>query len=347
MQFGALGRTRAFPFRAPKSKIKYWVHKEQEAMAVRRLLVPVSHAQMVRPRLRAAVAIARACRARIDVLHVRAIPQEAVPLLGEGISGAMIQDLVSLAESEAALRAEAVRDALEVARKAYDVPFATASAVGPVAIADGPSLTWTDVVGHEADETVWRGHLSDLIVLGRAEPEADDVTRATLNSALFESGRPVLVVPPDFGGAPAANDGAEGAYPVPELGRHVAVAWTASAESTRALAAALPFLARARLVVILSAPASGMAGTATEESGPTAAAGVVDYLALHGIEARVGTVPEAGGSVGSALLDAAVAAGADLIVMGAYTHGRLYEMILGGVTRHVLERSMIPLLMAH
>jgi len=294
-------------------------------MSVQRLLVPVCRAETVRPRLHAAIALAREFRAHIDVLHVRADPQESVPLLGEGVSGAMIEDLMAITDKESRARAAEVRTAVEEVRRSLDVPLVAAL---PAAGSERPTLAWHEVVGREDDETVRRAHLADLVVLGRPETAADEPTPTTLNAVLFESGRPLLVAPP-----------ALATLPLPALGRTVAVAWNDSAEATRALTAALPLLARAAVVVVLTA--------ATESLPAATASAVVDYLALHGIAARVGTVGEDSGPVGASLLDAAMAAGADLLVMGAYTHGRLYELILGGVTRHVLDRAAIPLLMAH
>ncbi len=303
-------------------------------MTLQKLLVPVSQPEVVRPRLSVAAAIARAFRAHIDVLHVRADPQEAVPLLGEGVSGAMIEDLMAMTEREGRHRAEAVRAAFDAARAALDLPLVDRARPAPAgaggAGAERPSIAWTERVGREDDEVVRDGHLSDLIVFGRPQGEGSAAAPSTLNAALFESGRPVLVIPPPPAGFEA------GGLPVHEVGRHIALAWNASAEATRALAAAMPFLVRADLVVVLCVG---------EEAGP--ATPVVDYLALHGVSARAGTVPSGTQSVGAVLLDAAVAGGADLLVMGAYTHGRLYEMIIGGATRHVLDHAAVPLLMVH
>lgn len=303
-------------------------------MSLQRLLVPLSQPEAVHGRLGMACAIARSFGAHIDVLHVRPDPQEAVPLLGEGVSGAMIDDLMTITDREGHHRAAAVRAAFDSARIALDLPLVERPNPDRVT-AERPSVAWTEVVGREDDEIVRQAHLADLIVLARPDDDGSPSAPTCLNAALFESGRPVLVAPP----LPAGVDktaAAGGGLPVVEPGRHVAVAWNASTESTRALTAAMPFLVRADLVLVLSA------GADAEPVGP-----VIDYLALHGVSARAGAAPVDSHHVGATLLDTATAAGADLMVMGAYSHGRIYEMIVGGATRHVLDNAAIPLLMAH
>ena len=85
----------------------------------------------------------------------------------------------------------------------------------------------------------------------------------------------------------------------------------------------------------------------TERTPGDAASGLIDFLAWHGVSAVAETLPEDVGSVGQAVLEAANAARADLLVMGAYTHSRLRQLILGGVTHDVLAHARLPLLMAH
>ena len=294
-------------------------------MSIRKLLVPVSGDDAARPALTAALRVATRFAAHVEALHVRPDPQESVPLLGEGVSGAMIEDLMRLTEEEAAGRATKAHALFAETCAASDVPVIAAADVHA-----GPSASWRDVIGREDDETVHRGRLADLIVLGRASGAADTVSTLTLNAALFESGRPVLVAPP----SPTAKAGARGPF-----GRRIAVAWNGSAEAARAVTAALPFLAVAEVVVLFSA--------ATAATPPEAAGELAAFLRWHGVAAQSGSLPDGTGPVGAAILQACAADDMDLLVMGAYTHSRLRELILGGVTRHVLEATPIPLLMSH
>jgi nucleotide-binding universal stress UspA family protein len=229
----------------------------------------------------------------------------------------MVEELIILTEKEAAARATTAKRHFEECRLRREIAVAHTPSLA------GPSTRWIEIVGRENDVTVAQGRLADLIVVGRSHSEANSGAAATLNAALFESGRPVLVVP-EF---------------APDVGKRIAIAWNGSSEAARSVSAALPFLKRAEAVLLFSA--------VTERTSADAVVGLVDFLAWHGISAVPEGLPERGGSVGHRILEAAGAAGIDLLVMGAYTHSRLRQLILGGVTHDVLGRARLPLLMAH
>ena len=286
-------------------------------MGIRKLLVPMGATEAGRQALETAFALAAALSAHVEVVHVRPDPQDAVPLLGEGVSGAMVEELIILTEKEAAARATTAKRHFEECRLRREI------AVAHTPSSAGLSTRWVEIVGRENDVTVAQGRLADLIVVGRSHAETDSAAAATLNAALFESGRPVLVVP-EF---------------APDMGKRIAIAWNGSSEAARSVSAALPLLKRAKAVLLFSA--------VTERTSADAVVGLVDFLAWHGISAAPQALAEGGGSVGHRILDAAGAAGIDLLVMGAYTHSRLRQLILGGVTHDVLGRARLPLLMAH
>jgi nucleotide-binding universal stress UspA family protein len=122
------------------------------------------------------------------------------------------------------------------------------------------------------------------------------------------------------------------------IGSRCCIAWNGTVEGASALTAAMPWLARAEAVRVLHAGAY-------QRRGPHAAE-VLPYLALHGITADVVEFAPANRDVGAGLLQSAAGFGADLLVMGAYSHSRLRQLILGGVTRHVLANAALPVLMA-
>jgi nucleotide-binding universal stress UspA family protein len=170
---------------------------------------------------------------------------------------------------------------------------------------------------------------SDLAVMARPRDEEGSGLRLDMiEGVLFHSGRPVLVAPPDWNGA---------------LGKTVAIAWDASREATRALAEARPFLAACAQAVVLTVDAKPKAFGHGDQPGLNIAA----HLERRGVKVRVDNLDSGGRSVSEALCDAAVNAGADLMVMGAYAHSRLREMVFGGATRDLLETAPVPLLMAH
>lgn len=123
--------------------------------------------------------------------------------------------------------------------------------------------------------------------------------------------------------------------PPPE---RIALAWNGSVEALRAIRAALPLLDRASEIVLLHAQ-TGQSRADDPDIGA--------WLERHGYAVTHCTdaIPEA--RAGAALLEAATAARADLLVMGAYGHSRLREWVLGGATRHVLDHMTLPVLMAH
>lgn len=140
--------------------------------------------------------------------------------------------------------------------------------------------------------------------------------------------RPVLVVPPDYHGEPIPGT--------------VVAGWDGSLQAIRALAAALPLLQRAASVKLaLINP-----DTLTELHGEEPGADMALYLARHGVSVEV-VIERTGATAGQALTALARACGAGLIVSGAYGHSRYREWVLGGVTRELLERAPVPLLIAH
>jgi len=167
----------------------------------------------------------------------------------------------------------------------------------------------------------------DLAVVGQAEPEKASPQELITESALFEGGRPVLVVPyiqeAEF-----------------KLGK-VLVCWDGSRAAARAAGDALPFLARAQGIEVLIV--AGERGKTDEIPG----ADVGQNLARHGLKVDVKRIVATQSDVANTILSYVADFGADLIVMGGYGHSRLREFILGGVTRGILEAMTVPALMSH
>jgi nucleotide-binding universal stress UspA family protein len=172
---------------------------------------------------------------------------------------------------------------------------------------------------------------ADLVVLSRdadPEPGLQPRVRRLPEHVALRGVRPVLVVPPDYADQPLAST--------------VVAGWDGSTQALRALAAALPLLERAdgvRLVLVNPDRLSDLHG---EQPG----ADMALYLARHGVKVDV-VLERTHATAGAALMAQARAAGAGLIVAGAYGHSRYREWVLGGVTRELLERTPVPLLLAH
>ena len=285
---------------------------------MRKILVPADGTDASRPVVELAFAAARTLGAHVEVLHVRPDARDAVPLLGEGMSGAMVEELIELTKKEAGIRAKRAADMFASITATAGVPRVETPT------GSGVSASYQQQIGREDETMAWYGRLADLVVVGQPQPRAEGPSTMLLHAAVFETGRPVMVAPP---------------VPATDVGRVVAIAWNGSAEAARAVAAGMAFIRAAERVVVM---------TMTTDKTPEAAAEqLAAYLAWHGVTAEKRVLDPAKGPVGAAVLTGCADAGADLLVMGAYTHSRMMQLILGGVTRHVLHEAALPVLMAH
>jgi nucleotide-binding universal stress UspA family protein len=184
--------------------------------------------------------------------------------------------------------------------------------------AGSADAVWLDVDAIPAVAIRERGELAALLVLARPTEATHPADAAGFDAAVFDVGKPVLVVPPGEG-AP--------------FGQHLAVGWRDVPATRASLEALRPWLMAARTVSVIA-----VSGEAASLPADWKAANLPPYATLH-------TVAAAGRSEGEALLQAASALGADGLAIGAYRHGRLVERLLGGVTVDVLSAAAIPVLM--
>jgi len=189
---------------------------------------------------------------------------------------------------------------------------------------------WRTSEAEVLDALVLHARYADLVVIGQQNPEWPSGVGKDIERALpIAAGRPVLVVPYTFERRP--------------LGQRVLVAWNARREAARAVSEALPLLKRAGQVDVVTFE-PGKSGAA---HGAEPGADIALYLARHGVKVTVSRVEAPDVDLGNQLLSRAFDLSADLIVMGAWGHSRLRELVLGGVTRTVLESMTVPVLMAH
>ncbi len=286
-------------------------------MAVRKVLLPISSATAGESALATALVVARIWRAHVAALHVHVDSRDVAPLAGEGLSGAMIEEMMAATEKESSERASSVRALFDRAIAEQGIKLATPGSGERVATA-----SFTDATGREEELVAQQARLADLTVVAHPDIGGDAASADALHAVLFDSGRPVLLAPEQ---TPAT------------IGRRVCVAWNGTAESASAVTAALPWLQEAEAVRILSSEGYQRRGPAAQE--------LVPYLGLHGVVAEIRMFGPVEGVVAAGLLAAATEFGADLLAMGAYSHSRLRQLILGGVTRHVLEHARLPILM--
>jgi nucleotide-binding universal stress UspA family protein len=165
----------------------------------------------------------------------------------------------------------------------------------------------------------------DVTVLGRPTSGQAEPSMATLESVLFESGRPILIAPPT---------------PPTKLGETIAIAWNGSTETARATAFAMPFLKQAGQVIVITVEGAPMTPGPEGEQ-------LARNLRLNGVAAEASTVKTERRSAGETLLKVSASLGVDLLIKGAYTQSRLRQMIFGGTTSHILAEATLPVFMAH
>jgi nucleotide-binding universal stress UspA family protein len=217
-------------------------------------------------------------------------------------------------------------DRRDLARRLFE-EFMTAHGVhiGPLVSGyDGPSASWREEDGRQNTLVGMLGRVYDLILVEQPDKLAS-IAEATLEDALFASGRPVMMVPKT---------------PPKALGEIVAIAWNGSTETAVTVAAGMPFLKKAHEVVVVAVGPQDM-----PEPGPGGRE-LLDTLQHHGLKVSLRTAVGRQKSQGESFLSEAMAAGADLLLKGAYTQSRIRQIIFGGGTRHIIMEAKIPVLMA-
>jgi len=218
--------------------------------------------------------------------------------MGAPIGGGLAED------AEERQRVAAVKQAFEARAQGIASEWRAADDSGPTAIG---------IIGRAYD----------LIVM--PQPGAlPKMPESVFETALFDSGRPVLVVPARFSGM---------------VGKKILFAWNGSTESARAISLAMPVMSRAESIDVLSVDGAMVPGPSSAE--------IADSLRSHGLNVTSQHVKPGTRSAGQTIVDTAIAGGCDLIVKGAYTQSRLRQMIFGGMTRHLIMHSPLPVLFSY
>ncbi len=283
-------------------------------MTIKTILVPVRGDGKGEKVIDHALAVARRFKAHIEVLHSHPKPEDLVPFAVFPMVSVRRQ-LTASAAKAATVEGARVKRLFARYLKAKKVPIVEKPT------GKGVSASWHEVMGSQSSTVALYGRLADLIVV----PQPDgDIGVNTFEAALLETGKPVLMAPPN---------------PVKTIGRHVAVGWNGAAEAAKALGAALPILKAADKVTVFSAPVSTETRLGVEAA--------LEYLRRHGTKAAATTLNVKSSQVGDALLGAARKAGADVLVMGAYGQSRGRELVFGGVTRHIVDTAQMPVILVH
>lgn len=282
-------------------------------MKLGKLMIPLTGADSDLRTLRIGFNIARNYNAHVECLFVNRNPTDALPIAGEALTGQIATELVN-AVTEANRRQSArAKDAFMQACKDAGIEETAFPNSRPA-----PSARFRETMGEPPERTALAARLADLVVF----PIADFVYE--LEPTLMESQRPCLLIPAASGDV---------------IGKRVMIAWDGGPEAARSLSGALPLLGGAAEVTVVTAQNREMDEFAMES--------LQSYLAAHGLNVKARQVPLGSAPVGEVILKTAGELSADLLVMGAYGHSRIRELILGGATRHVIHNAQLAVMMVH
>jgi nucleotide-binding universal stress UspA family protein len=286
---------------------------------IKTILVPATGSHKDDGVFTSALAVARALDAHLDFLHVRAdAAAMAAAMASDGGGAAMVTGLVERIDEEASQREESAKQLFQRFCERERLVVADSPIAQP-----GPTAQWHQQTGDEAYWVTEYGHSADLLIIGRPTDD-QGVSIDTAERALLGSGRPVLIPP---------------ATPLAALPETIVIAWKAAPEAARAVTAAMPLLAMAKQVLIV---------TVAEEQGLSDEEGarLMTSLRWRGLDAATRHLQPNPQGAADTLIRAAAERGA-LVVMGAYGHSRMREWIFGGFTRHVMRGAEVPVLMMH
>ena len=270
------------------------------------------------PVLETALLAARKFDGRI--IGLNALTTEYAVVFGGEMGFSVSSEVDRTLEREAHDRRVEARRLFDEFMQTRSVPI-TAEETAPES--KGVSAEWREESGRQNAVVGSLGRVFDLIVVERPAKLAS-LAEATLEDALFESGRPVLMAPPI----------------VPKtIGENIVIAWNGSTETARTVALAMPYLALARKVEVLSVDRAMQPGPSGED--------LAAALRRRNIPATYRMLSAPNHLAGEKFLAEAATLGCDLLVKGAYTQSRLRQMIFGGATRHIIMEADIPVILAH
>ena len=282
----------------------------------KKLVVPVRGDGKGDNVLRHAAVIAHRFKAHVDVTHVRAAAEDMIPF-GVAVPEIMKKQILASARSLADTEEDKLRNELHL--------LASELNLSETNTPDGSEATvwFSEEHGRQVDMISSLGRLADLIVVPQPDRKAQ-LGVNTLRSAIFNSGRPVLMCPDQA--APQT------------LGDRIAIGWNGSIEASRAMRMSMPLIRTAKNVTILT--------TDDRENDRSSASELKRLLNMHGVSSDIIQV-EQQGVIGQRLLEVCEECDAGLLIMGAYHQGYKRQEIFGGNAQLVVDKAQIPVIMAH
>lgn len=278
-------------------------------MAIKRVLLPFCDATGFGPIVEGAFVIGQVFGAHVYGLFAQSF-RVPLPITSENVQSETLQQIVENAHKKQAEQRTHAREMFQTCGKQF--PKVTSEFVFT-------EKAVTDAVSHAA-------RLADISVLASGSYYETEDWQNIRDATLFNSGRPVILIPPGGVNEQSFN--------------RVVIAWKESVEAARAILAAEPFLQHAKETYLMTIGESAESTVSLQDTE--------QYLQLHYSELRTKVIPYSKSSItGDLLLDKTEELGGGLLVMGAYSHRRWRERIFGGVTESVLNAARMPVLLAH
>ncbi len=287
-------------------------------MPFRSILVPLEESNILPSVLHTALVFAKRYESYIEGLCIRPTLAGAVAVGFEG-GAAALSGTEEQFEQEQRARAERLHAEFDAFKKANNIPdpeFGVAKLCAK----------WVEDEASGIGVFGQRARVFDLTVVGRPMPGSMTPAMNTLETVLFESGRPILVAPPT---------------PPTTIGRNIVIGWNGGTETARAIALGKFLLREAEKVTVLAVEGGMVPGPSAED--------VITNLRRDAVEAELKVIPgrRSAAEAGKIILEQAYELGADLVIKGGYTQSRLRQMIFGGATAAILANAEVPVLMAH
>jgi nucleotide-binding universal stress UspA family protein len=283
-------------------------------MAIKHILVPLTGEGDGRHVAVAALKLAQRFSAHVTAADAVAEPEFYIDPIGAGMTVDYYSEIQKVLEEAKARKQHAARAVFDAALAEVKLPLMDKPA------GRQPSTSWAGPVSDDLRRTVL-GSLADLVVVDRPDESAGAVGMKVAVEAIFAGHRPVLVLPQGQS----------------DVGTHAAIARNGSMEAANAVRAAMNFLTEGNRVTIIQV------GDIRDDRVP--ADELTAYLGWHGLQSNIHHVPDQPKATGRLIQDATRGAGADFLIMGAYTHSRLREALIGGVTAYMLKEADMPVLM--
>ncbi len=263
--------------------------------------------------------------AHIRGLWVTSSPDYQLSIVGQGLPVAVTEKIISETIEESKKNEQFVESLFETWCQDHHIPVMHNFSYEDISDKSKLTASFMSHIGKPLEAIAKMGRVSDFIVTSREQWAQSESQQDKIHAALFETARPVILLPPQYESRPIEN---------------IAIAWNGKSEASHAVARAKPFLKQAKKVWIYVAP--------SERTSADLGADLMFYLSQHGVLSEVMEIDrdKYHNNVGEAIHAHALADNVDLLIMGAWSRSRLRQLVLGGLTNYMLQKAQIPVMMA-